>query len=405
MSKEKISYDYYYDETEHSRKITLKTVESDNFYHSFSTAIVGCETDNVAKMNSDYAAFETKYKYRADKHGEIKSKTLGNQKQTKYGFASMPKGNKEFILDYLKLVEDNNLVFYFSFENKFDLIVRQLFDNSISLPFSLVYSLSKLITLYNPTDVIKVMLSDSINVTVLFKTLYSFFDDIISRDANNEYKRKEYEACLSLKSELMSLESKNDLTLLNLSIDWLYYRPFVGLIEHGCDTNSSLYIDHEGEYGEISSAVEAARTVGFKGAIDADSVHVAGLRIADIMAGLIMNFTKAIHNDLVYIDISDGLNRKLLSRDWFDINDLDFELYGRISRILHNNCFSDHGEVPVYISYYPDNLITFISFIDCINSYKTLSFLRKHTDFLQNEVQSITVSNLQMYFKVNSYLM
>lgn len=179
----------------------------------------------------------------------------------------------------------------------------------------------------------------------------------------------------------------------------------MGLIEHGCDTNSSLYIDHEGEYDEISSAVEAALTVGFKGAIDADSVDVAGLRIADIMAGLIMNFTKAIHNDLVYIDISDGLNRKLLSRDWFDINDLDFELYGRISRILHNNCFSDHGEVPVYTSYYPDDLITFISFIDCINSYKTLSFLRKHTDFLQNEVQSIAISNLQMYFKVNSYLM
>lgn len=36
-----MKYNFYYDETEHSRKINFKTITADNYYDSFITAIVG----------------------------------------------------------------------------------------------------------------------------------------------------------------------------------------------------------------------------------------------------------------------------------------------------------------------------------------------------------------------------
>ena len=65
-------YNFYYGESEHSRKINYKTVSAANYYDNFVTMIVGwsAEKDDILQR---YAAFETKYADRKDRNGEIKS--------------------------------------------------------------------------------------------------------------------------------------------------------------------------------------------------------------------------------------------------------------------------------------------------------------------------------------------
>ena len=64
-------YNFYYDESEHSRKINYKTVSASNYYDNFITMIVGWSAEKNDILQQ-YAAFETRYADRKDRNGEIK---------------------------------------------------------------------------------------------------------------------------------------------------------------------------------------------------------------------------------------------------------------------------------------------------------------------------------------------
>lgn len=116
-------YQFYYDETEHSRKINYNTVSASNYYDNFVTMIVGCPSA-YDEFLMKYIDFEAKYSGRKDRNGEIKSTTL-SQKQFQYGFASLNKQNTKFVNDFLELF-DSKICIYFSVESKIEYLILQL---------------------------------------------------------------------------------------------------------------------------------------------------------------------------------------------------------------------------------------------------------------------------------------
>lgn len=64
-------YNFYYDESEHSRKINFNTVSAANYYDNFIAMIVGWPIEGEDILQR-YAAFEAKYAGRKDRNGEIK---------------------------------------------------------------------------------------------------------------------------------------------------------------------------------------------------------------------------------------------------------------------------------------------------------------------------------------------
>lgn len=118
-------YNFYYDESEHSRKINYKTVSASNYYDNFVTMILGWSTEKNDILQR-HAAFETKYADRKDRNGEIKS-TMFQQKQFKYGFASLNKQNALCVNDFLSLF-DEDIHIYFSVSSKIEYLVLQVFQ-------------------------------------------------------------------------------------------------------------------------------------------------------------------------------------------------------------------------------------------------------------------------------------
>jgi len=90
---------FFYDESEHSRKISYKTVSALNYYDNFIAMIVGWN-DSKDDILQRYLVFETAYTDRKDHNGEIKS-TMLSQKQFQYGFASLNKQNAQFVSDFV----------------------------------------------------------------------------------------------------------------------------------------------------------------------------------------------------------------------------------------------------------------------------------------------------------------
>ena len=59
-----MKYIFFYDETEHSRKINYETVTANNYYDNFITGIVGWKAEEDECISDRYLAFESKYDYR-----------------------------------------------------------------------------------------------------------------------------------------------------------------------------------------------------------------------------------------------------------------------------------------------------------------------------------------------------
>ena len=53
-----MKYNFYYDESEHSRSIGFDTVTAENFYDNFITIIVGWKSENEREIQDRYYSFE-----------------------------------------------------------------------------------------------------------------------------------------------------------------------------------------------------------------------------------------------------------------------------------------------------------------------------------------------------------
>ena len=112
------------------------------------------EKDDILQR---HASFEAKYADRKDRNGEIKS-TMFQQKQFKYGFASLNKPNAQFVNDFLSLF-DEEIHIYFSVSSKIEYLMLQVFqgyENSFLFDADFMkYSITKALVIYRPKEIIK----------------------------------------------------------------------------------------------------------------------------------------------------------------------------------------------------------------------------------------------------------
>ena len=150
-------YKFYYDESEHSRKINYNTVTAPNYYDNFIAVVVGWSKEKEKEVFRKYKNFENRYADRKDRNGELKSTTL-KQKQFEFGFASLNKTNTQFVMDFLSIF-DGNTKLYFSVASKIEYLVLQLFigyqNNFIIDADAVKYSIIKALVTYRPQNVIK----------------------------------------------------------------------------------------------------------------------------------------------------------------------------------------------------------------------------------------------------------
>ena len=85
-----MGYSFFYDESEHSRRLTKDTLVADNFAENFVASIVGYSESIRSDVKNDYSAFEEKYKKAFTVIGELKS-TVIRQKKYDSGLRSFRK--------------------------------------------------------------------------------------------------------------------------------------------------------------------------------------------------------------------------------------------------------------------------------------------------------------------------
>lgn len=384
-------YNFYYDESEHSRKINYGTVSASNYYDNFVTMIVGwsAERDDILQR---HAAFETKYADREDRNGEIKS-TMFQPKQFKYGFASLNKQNTQFVYDFLSLF-DEDIHIYFSVSSKIEYLVLQVFQeykNSFLVDADLMkYSIIKALVVYRPLEIIKCLYESPKD---FLEELKKFFRYRIECNKNNpRLKQKETEVFQQI---LFILDDISDAP----EIDWDYHLPFDGFKKYLAEkdiSNCTLIIDKEGNEGEKSKTLTAAREIGLDNSDEADSTEYPGLRMADMMAGIMTKLLKSLCDSLRYHSSEEGVQKKILPAEWFQMNEAQLGLYKKLYKII---CEWDHAWYKSYAGIYSDDLVTFIALLNYMNHFESAEQIRTDIDMQGEYFNAFACEQLARYFE------
>ena len=320
-------------------------------------------TDRIAlkqKINED---FENKYADRKDRNGELKSTTL-KQKKFEYGFASLDKGNTQFIMDFLSIFDESTKL-YFSVASKIEYLILQLFigyqNNLIIDADEVKYSITKALVVYRPQNVIKSIYD---NPEGFVEELKRFFRERIECNSLNiKLKDKENKAFENI------LYILNDISAIP-ELQWDYHMPFSGFMKYLQEEqikNYALVLDKEGEQNEVSRTMQAACEMGLSNVTEENSKDNYGLRMADMMAGIISKLLKSLCDALHYHSVEEGTQKKLLDKKWFQLNEVQLKLYKKLYKII---CEWDNVWYKSYAGIYSDDLVCFIGLLGYIAHFE-----------------------------------
>lgn len=383
-------YEFYYDESEHSRTINYATISANNYYDNFVGMVVGWSSEKEAFLQR-YATFEAKYEDRKDRNGEIKS-TMFSQKQFKHGFASMNKHNAKFVDDFLSLF-DEDIHIYFSVVSKIEYLVMQLFRsyrNGFFIDADLMkYSITKALVMYRPKEIVECLYKSPEEFLVQLKKF--FRDRIECNKRNPELKQAETSAFEEI---LIVLDDISD----SPELDWDYHMSFDGFkkyLEEKGIQDYLLVIDKEGKEDEESKTLKAAREIGLNKSEEAGSTEYPGLRIADMMAGIITKLLKGLCDALRYQSLDESTNKKILDISWFRLSEAQLELYKKLYRII---CEWQPAWYKSYSGIYSDDLIVFNALLNYMNHFDSVEQIRADIDMQGEFFNAFACEQLARYF-------
>lgn len=386
-----MTYNFFYDEAEHSKKITCSTIDCMNYYDSFITTIVGWTNQQYLDIEKKYKDFEARYEKR-EKKGELKSCTFNN-KHLHHGFASVSDRVIEFYEDFLSLFNEQTIIYISAF-SKIEYLVEQLFSgsqllNNRQLYCDVIYSIVKAINVYRPEDVIRSVYSE--NIVLFNDKIRDFFNEQISRDLNN----------LKLKSREIHVYSvlKNMLPHLKMhcveTIDWSYSSSFVGfeqMLRFMDIGEYSLYIDRE---GSKSNTLKSALSIGLTNVEEKDSKECVGIRIADMLVGLTSKIMKSLNLSLRIGNAQATPKKKILEKDWFILNDRQLSLYKKLYALI---CGGSNQLCNCYAGIYCDDFVVFKTLLSFINNFECADDIKLDCAMLPEYFNGAVCESLEKHY-------
>lgn len=383
MKKEIICF---YDESNHSRKLTSETLNDTNFRFDFVSVIVGICKDKYEQFEKDFLIFENKWKkfYSCD---ELKSTVIKNKKY-KFGLKTFKNDDIKFYSELYNLLLDYNVYLHCGIFNKIQYLVNQLLLSPVlasKIKFDTTsYSISKFLNVYHPAKVI-----DSIENNI---------DDFIPEFRTFLIKRKQLNTRIHGESEdnmINQVLAIFDDINLDIKLQWNYIFSFDGLRKYLEELNLNcikLYIDKEGNGKTQASAIND----GFNNTEEVDSKNSIGVRCADLLAGFIANMIYEIQCETFYSE--DGMTREesLLGINWFkNISSDIFSLYKSTFKLFIE---TNNSWYKFYRSSYHDGLLYFLALLkEFARYYNFEEYIKVSAEEHQRNVYSILFYDLKAH--------
>lgn len=374
------NYEFYFDESFHTRTITKESLKDTNYFNSYISTGLGFAKKNKHNILKKYGEFENRYKqiFTVD---ELKSEII-KAKNYKNGLASFNKNAIKLYSDYFNLLNEEEIIYYISITDKVEyLLINCSYDVP---PFmnikATIYSIVKIINVYKPQNVIEDIMNKSDN---LLEDLIVFFEKQIKINGDIELKKMENMAMLNAIRFLKNI----DTSTIDYNFDYSFaYKGFKKLIKELKVNNVSVIIDKEGS----NKIVKCAKKEGFLDSKQMDSKNSIGVRMSDMFCGFISRIMRALYNSTYHDPEILYKERHLIPKEWYNLNQDKFSLYKEIARFIKKYIDVYYG---TYASLYSDLFSEFIGLIyyfDKFSSYEEYSktSIEQHFEDCNNSIIS-----------------
>lgn len=128
------------------------------------------------------------------------------------------------------------------------------------------------------------------------------------------------------------------------------------LVENNID-DYKLVLDKE---GDCQNTLKAALRMGVKNVSEEDSKANFGIRISDMLAGVIARMMKSLSESLRSSNTTEKPEKRLLRKEWFMVNDAQLNLY---KKLYHITCELNNAWYKSYAGVYADDLVSFVALL------------------------------------------
>lgn len=397
-----MEYVFYFDESFHDRKVTIDSngklnILEDKALDNYIGVFWGCQQKSLHRNIALLEAFEVEQKriYGLSEDEELKSTTLG-KKNFKYGIYSFNRDALFFYHQLFSLICTIKPIIQINAISKMEFFIRKTFEDMVFPTTYAVdknnfyYSLTKFFIFYGHTDLVKAMydVESSLTVEDLRKQLLFTLDAIIN--ATKDIARKELECAAFRELRQILVDSKFDVNV-SRKLDFRYYPNFDGLCSllYEIDINLrqiKLTLDNE------EKTYSEAQGYPFGKIKCANSKNVIQLHLSDFISGFMGRMMYALSNDSLIredkitdirsIGDNDLIRKRILSPQWFDISEKQFELYILVYKALIEN--HQHYWTIMTMSY-SDQVVSFCALIRYFAGFNDFSSFKSVKPNLHSE--------------------
>ena len=157
--------------------------------------------------------------------------------------------------------------------------------------------------------------------------------------------------------------------------------------------NYTLTIDKEGENGNTA---KAAKRVGLLAVNEVDSLASSGIHMADMLAGIISKLLKALHNALQYNSNEDHINKKILGKNWFMVNERQLTLY---KKMYYVSVELNNAMHKTFAGIYSDDLSVIVAFLGFMNHFESAEAIKSNIGMQGEYFNAYACESLAKYYK------
>lgn len=149
----------------------------------------------------------------------------------------------------------------------------------------------------------------------------------------------------------------------------------------------------------MSKTLQAAREIGLNNSEEADSAEYPGLRMVDMLAGIISRLLKCLSDSLRYQSLDEGISKKILSEKWFHLDEIQLGLYKKLYWLI---CECQPAWYKSYCGVYSDDLVVFNALLGYMNNFESVEQIWGDIGMQGEYFNTFACERLARYFEQRS---
>jgi hypothetical protein len=149
--------------------------------------------------------------------------------------------------------------------------------------------------------------------------------------------------------------------------------------------------------GDESHTLHSAKYIGLHNVTEEDSKDYIGIRMADMLAGVISKLMKSLKAALTGNYQNGEIKKTLLDSGWFALNQKQLDLYKKLYQVI---CVNNDYWYKSYAGLYSDDLVSYVALLQFMNHFNDVEEIRNELNMQPEYYNAFVCERLQERYQI-----